>query len=54
MSSLVHIVLRSTGPHRNLARVFRGQLRYLHENTETEKPVFRWEVSRPPSPPPSH
>ena len=45
MSSLArHIVLlRSTGPHRNLPHAFRvQQLRHLHETAE--KPVFRWEV----------
>lgn len=50
MSSLArHIVLRSTGPHRNLPHVFRGSRRRLHETAE--KPVFRWEVRiliRPP------
>jgi len=38
-----HIVLRSTGPHRNLPHVFRVQLRHIHESPE--KPLlFRWEV----------
>ncbi|KAF8504730.1 glutaryl-CoA dehydrogenase [Russula emetica] len=42
MTSLArHIVLRSTGPHRNLFHAFRGQLRHIHETAE--KPVFRWE-----------
>lgn len=43
MTSLTrHIVLRSTGLHRNLPHAFRGQqLRRLHETAE--KPVFRWE-----------
>ncbi len=44
MTSLARVVLRTTGPHRNLPHVFRGQLRHLHENAE--KPVFRWEVCR--------
>jgi hypothetical protein len=41
-----HIVLRSTGPHRNISHVFRGQLRHIHQTAEKpkEKPVFRWEV----------
>jgi hypothetical protein len=51
MTSLArHIVLRSTGPHRNLPHVSRGQLRHIH-GTTAEKPasVFRWEVrTRPP------
>lgn len=43
MTSLArHIVLRSTGLHRNLSLVSRGQLRRIHETAE--KPVFRWEV----------
>ena len=44
MTSLArHIVLGSTGPHRNLPHAFRvQQLRRLHETAE--KPVFRWEV----------
>jgi hypothetical protein len=50
MTSLArHIVLRSTGPHRNLPHVFfRGQRRHLHETAE-KKPVFRWEVRIPES-----
>ena len=49
MTSLARrIVLISTGPHRNLPHVFRGQRRRLHETVE-KKPVFRWEVRiRPP------
>lgn len=45
MTSLArHIVLRSTGPHRNIPLVFRGQLgRHIHESAE-KPPVFRWEV----------
>ena len=43
-----HIVLRSTGPHRNIPHVFRGQRRRLHETAE-KKPVFRWEVRIIPS-----
>jgi hypothetical protein len=42
-----HIVLRSTGPHRNIPHVFCGQRRRLHETAE--KPVFRWEVRIIPS-----
>lgn len=47
MTSLArHIVLRSTGPHRNISLVFRGQLRrHIHETAE-KPPVFRWEVRR--------
>jgi hypothetical protein len=47
-----HIVLRSTGPHRNLPHVFRGQqLRHIHETVTPEKPIFRWEVRIPPTTP---
>ena len=42
MASLSRIVLRSSGPHRNIPRVFSAQLRHLHETAE--KPVFHWEV----------
>ena len=42
MASLSRIVLGSSGPHRNISRVFGAQLRHLHETAE--KPVFRWEV----------
>jgi hypothetical protein len=45
MASLSRIMLRSSGPHRNIPRVFGAQLRSLHETAE--KPVFRWEVCRP-------
>ena len=38
------IVLRSTGPHRNIPHVFRGQRRHIHESVTPEKPLFRWEV----------
>ncbi|KAI0000915.1 acyl-CoA dehydrogenase domain-containing protein [Russula vinacea] len=41
MASLSRIVLGSSGPHRNISRVFGAQLRHLHETAE--KPVFRWE-----------
>ncbi|KAF8483773.1 acyl-CoA dehydrogenase domain-containing protein [Russula ochroleuca] len=41
MASLSRIMLRSSGPHRNIPRVFGAQLRSLHETAE--KPVFRWE-----------
>jgi hypothetical protein len=44
MNSLArHIVLRSTGPHRNLTHVFRGRrlvLRHIHATAQK----FRWEV----------
>ena len=52
MTSLArHIVLRSTGLHRNLPHVFfRGQRRRLHETAE-KKPAFRWEVRIPSRPP---
>ncbi|KAN0125649.1 Acyl-CoA dehydrogenase/oxidase, N-terminal and middle domain containing protein [Russula decolorans] len=44
MTSLArHIVLRSTGPHRNLPCAFRGQQRLRHLHETAEKPVFRWE-----------
>jgi hypothetical protein len=47
MASLARVVLTSSGPHRNVLRVFGAQLRYLHETAE--KHVFHWEVSSPPS-----
>jgi hypothetical protein len=55
MTSLArHIVLRSTGPHRNLPCAFRGQQRLRHLHETAEKPVFRWEVRiRPPGPTPN-
>lgn len=45
MASLARTLLTSSGPHRNVSRVFGAQLRCLHGTAE--KPVFHWEVSRP-------
>jgi hypothetical protein len=50
MNSLARHIA-STGPHRNLSRVFRGQLRHTHD-TAGKKPIaFRWEVRVPPPTP---
>lgn len=53
MNSLArYIAFRSTGPHRNLARVFRAQqLRHIHETAEKKPILFRWEVRIPPPTP---
>lgn len=50
MASLARIALRSSGPHRNLSRVFSTPLRHLHE--PAEKHVFHWEVSSSSESPP--